>query len=203
MYTALRATSQTIAQFIEARFQADPLLSAFFSGGGMVISLNNPHEMTEKPSEGLSVWLYRIIRDDLRLNDPPVRLSATELQPPPLPLRLHYLMTPVTNPTTGNPDTEQLILGKVMQLLHGATVLRGADLKAEFSGTEVELHIRLEPLGLDEITRIWEALEGSYQLSVSYEVSIVDIMPDREPERLTPVEVVMPEYGLIVSPGST
>ena len=203
MYTALRATSQTIAQFIEARFQADPLLSAFFSGGGMVVSLNNPHEMTEKPSEGLSVWLYRIIRDDLRLNDPPVRLSATELQPPPLPLRLHYLMTPVTNPATGNPDTEQLILGKVMQLLHGAAMLRGADLKAEFSGTEVELHIRLEPLGLDEITRIWEALEGSYQLSVSYEVSIVDIMPDREPERLTPVEVVMPEYGLIVSPGST
>ena len=203
MYTALRATSQTIAQFIEARFQADPLLSAFFSGGGMVVSLNNPHEMTEKPSEGLSVWLYRIIRDDQRLNDPPVRLSATELQPPPLPLRLHYLMTPVTNSATGNPDTEQLILGKVMQLLHGAAVLRGADLKAEFSGTEVELHIRLEPLGLDEITRIWEALEGSYQLSVSYEVSIVDIMVDREPERLTPVEVVMPEYGLIVSPGST
>jgi hypothetical protein len=112
-------------------------------------------------------------------------------------------MTPVTNPATGNPDTEQLILGKVMQLLHGAAMLRGADLKAEFSGTEVELHIRLEPLGLDEITRIWEALEGSYQLSVSYEVSIVDIMPDREPERLTPVEVVMPEYGLIVSPCST
>jgi hypothetical protein len=203
MYTALRATSQTIAQFIEARFQADPLLSAFFSGGGMVVSLNNPHEMTEKPSEGLSVWLYRIIRDDQRLNDPPVRLSATELQQPPLPLRLHYLMTPVTSPRTGNPETEQLILGKVMQLLHGAAVLRGADLKAEFSGTEVELHIRLEPLGLDEITRIWEALEGSYQLSVSYEVSIVDIMADREPERLTPVEVVMPEYGLIVSPGST
>lgn len=203
MYTALRATSQTIAQFLEARFQADPLLSAFFSGGGMVVSLNNPHEMTEKPAEGLSVWLYRIIRDDQRLNDPPVRLSATELQPPPLPLRLHYLMTPVTNPGTGSPETEQLILGKVMQLLHGSAVLRGADLKAEFSGTEVELHIRLEPLGLDEITRIWEALEGSYQLSVSYEVSIVDIMPDREPERLTPVEVVMPEYGLIVSLGST
>ncbi|HEX7227050.1 MAG TPA: hypothetical protein VF353_04680, partial [Candidatus Binatia bacterium] len=70
MYTALRATSQTIAQVLETRFQADPLLSAFFSGGGMVVSLNNPHEMTEKPSEGLSVWLYRIIRDDLRLNDP-------------------------------------------------------------------------------------------------------------------------------------
>jgi hypothetical protein len=203
MYTALRATSQTIAQFLEARLQADPLLSAFFSGGGMVVSLNNPHEMSEKPADGLSVWLYRIIRDDQRLNDPPVRLSASEFQPPPLPLRLHYLITPVTHPGSDTPETEQLILGKVMQLLHRSALLRGADLKAEFSGSEVELHVRLEPLGLDEITRIWEALKGSYQLSVSYEVSIVDIMPDREPERLTPVEIVMPEYGVIVSPAST
>lgn len=203
MYTALRATSQTIEQFIDARFQADPLLSAFFSGGGMVVSLNNPHEMSEKPVEGLSVWLYRIIRDDQRLNDPPLRISATELQPPPLPLRLHYLITPVTNPRTGNPETEQLILGKVLQLFHSFAVLRGADLRGEFSGTEVELHIRLEPLGLDEITRVWEALEGSYQLSISYEVSVVNITPEREAEHVKPVEIVMPEYGLIVSSGTS
>ena len=41
--------------------------------------------MAEKPAEGISVWLYRVIRDDQRLNDPSVRLSATELQLPPLP----------------------------------------------------------------------------------------------------------------------
>ena len=133
MYTALRATSRTLAKFLETKFQADPLLSGFF-GGGMVVSLNTPQEMTEKPAEGLSVWLYRIIRDDQRLNDPPIRISATELQPPPLPLRLHYLMTPVTNEQTGDPETEQLILGKVLQLFHSHPVLRGADLQAEFSG---------------------------------------------------------------------
>ena len=41
----------------------------------------------------------------------------------------------------------------------------------------MELKVRLEPLTLEEITRVWEALEGSYQLSVSYEVSVVNIMP--------------------------
>ena len=76
MYTALRATSQTISKFLEARFQADPLLSTLFSGGGMVVTLNTPREMSEKPAEGLSIWLYRVIRDDQRLNDPPVRLSS-------------------------------------------------------------------------------------------------------------------------------
>ena len=85
MYTALRATSRTLAKFLETKFQADPLLSGFF-GGGMVVSLATPQEMNEKPAEGLSVWLYRIIRDEQRLNDPPVRISPTELRPPPLPV---------------------------------------------------------------------------------------------------------------------
>jgi hypothetical protein len=198
MYTALRASSRTVAKFIEARFQADPLLSGFF-GGGMVVSLATPQEMNEKPAEGLSVWLYRIIRDDQRLNDPPVRISPTELRPPPLPVRLHYLMTPVTNEQTGDPETEQLILGKVLQLFHSHPVLAGADLQAEFAGTQVELRVRLEPLMLEEITRVWEALDGSYQLSVSYEVSVVNIMPELEPEPVSPVTISMPEYGLIVS----
>lgn len=198
MYTALRASSRTVAKFLEARFQADPLLSGFF-GGGMVVSLATPQEMNEKPAEGLSVWLYRIIRDDQRLNDPPVRISPTELRAPPLPVRLHYLMTPVTNEQTGDPETEQLILGKVLQLFHSHPVLAGADLQAEFAGTEVELRVRLEPLMLEEITRVWEALDGSYQLSVSYEVSVVNIMPELEPEQVSPVTISLPEHGLIVS----
>jgi hypothetical protein len=198
MYTALRATSQTIRTFLEARLQADPLLSSFFGGGGMLVTLNTPQEMSEKPAEGLSVWLYRVMRDENRLNDPPVRVSPTELKPPPLPLRLHYLVTPVTSERFGDPETEQIILGKVLQVFYSHPILRGVDLQAEFSGTEVELRIRLEPMSLEEITRVWDALEGSYQLSVSYEVSVVNIIPELEPERVSPVEIALPEYGLIV-----
>jgi hypothetical protein len=198
MYTALRATSKTLAKFLEARFLTDPLLASAFSGA-MQVSLITPEEMSNKPQQGLSVWLYRIIRDDQRLNDPPTRISPTELRPPPIPLRLHYLITPVTDPTSGDPETEQIILGKVIQVFYSHPVLRGADLQAEFGGTDVELRVCLESMTLDEITRVWEGLEGSYQLSVSYEVSIVNIHPDLEPEQVTPVQIAMPEYGLIVS----
>jgi hypothetical protein len=200
MYMALRATSRTILHYLETQFKADDLLSSHFNGGGMVVSLNTPQEMTEKPAEGISVWLYRVIRDDQRLNDPPVRLSATELQPPPLPLRLHYLMTPVTNKKTGDPETEQLMLGKVLQSFHSHPVLRGTDFQqTEFEGTEVALKIRLEPMTLEEITRVWEALAESYQLSVSYEVSVVNIDTALQPEQVAPVKEVLPEYGLIVA----
>jgi len=61
------------------------------------------------------------------------------------------------------------------------------------------LKLRLEPLSLDEITKVWDALEDSYQLSVSYEVSLVDIASELEPELVSPVEVTLVEYGLIVS----
>jgi hypothetical protein len=199
MYTALRATTQTLTKFLEAKFQADALLSGFFSAGGMVVTANTPQEMTQKPAEGLSVWLYRVIRDDQRLNDPPERISPNLLLPPPLPIRLHYLITPVTNRKLGDPETEQLILGKALQAFHSHAVLRGTDLRAEFVGTAVELKVRLEPMSLEEITRVWEALEGSYQLSVSYEVTLVNIASELEPESITPVDVALPEYGLIVS----
>ncbi len=164
----------------------------------MVVSLSTPNEMTQKPAEGLSVWLYRIMRDEQRLNDPPVRLSPTELLPPPLPLRLHYLMTPVTSDRFGDPETEQIMIGKVLQIFHSHPILRGSDLEAEFSGTEVELRLRLEPMALEEITRVWDALNGSYQLSVSYEVSVVNVNTELEPERVAPVSIALPEYGSIV-----
>jgi len=200
MYTALHATSLTLRGFLEGRFQADSVLGPSFTAGGFVVSLSTPEEMTKIPAQGLSVWLYRVIRDDQRLNDPPVRISPTQLRPVPLPLRLHYLMTPITNRTTGDPGTEQLIMGKVLQAFYSHPVLRGAVLKGDFEDTEVELKVRLESMSLEEITRVWEALEGSYQLSVSYEVSIVNIDPDLEPERITPVQIAMPEYGVIVGP---
>lgn len=202
MYSALHATSLTLKRFLEDRFQADSVLGPSFTAGGLVVSLATPEEMTEIPAQGLSVWLYRVIRDEQRLNDPPVRISPTQLRPAPLPLRLHYLITPITSQTTGDPGTEQLILGKVLQTFYSHPVLRGADLEGDFEDTEVEFKVRLESLNLEEITRVWEALEGSYQLSVSYEVSVVNIDPDLEPERITPVQIAMPEYGVIVGPES-
>jgi hypothetical protein len=115
-----------------------------------------------------------------------------------LPVRLHYLVTPITNRANeGDPDTEQYALGKVMQLLYSKARFRGADLRGQFAGTDVEFFIRLETLSLDEITRVWEGLNGEYQLSISYEVSFVDIDAALEPESLTPVLVSLPEIGIV------
>jgi hypothetical protein len=55
-------------------------------------------------------------------------------------------------------------------------------------------------LPLDEISLVWDALEGPYQLSVSYEVTLVDIDSAREPDTRAPVLTVLAEAGPVVSP---
>jgi regulator of sigma D len=58
--------------------------------------------------------------------------------------------------------------------------------------------VRLETLGLDEMSRVWEALEGSYQLAVSYEVAVVNIDSALEPDSVVAVQEVLADVGQIV-----
>jgi hypothetical protein len=198
MYSALFMTSEVLRRYLLAQLQAIPVLG--FSAA-RVVSLNTPRELREEQkAEGLSLWLYRIVRDDMRLNIPPRHPQPDQVQPPPLPLRLHYLMTPVTFSNTGGaPDIEQRIMGRVLQALHSRPILRGLDLAGtDFEGQQMELHVRLETLALDEMSRVWDALEGSYQLSVSYEVSVVNVDSAVAPLVVAPVQVALPEPGTLV-----
>lgn len=197
MYTAISATSETLREYLEQQLAA---VISFFTDGSMEVLLNNPQEMTELGRHGVSLWLYRVVRDGERLNAPRARVSRTEVRREPLPVRLHYLVTPIVgidNPAS--PLTEQTVLGRVLQALHDHPTLRGADLQGDLAGSEVELVVRLESMNLEEITRVWEAVDRSYQLSVSYEVSVVYIESQRAPDAVSPVEVSMPEFGVITS----
>jgi uncharacterized protein DUF4255 len=203
MFTSLFSTSQALSSYLKAQLESVPAPGLGFGGGGSrIVSINSPHELREEVKlEGLSVWLYRIERDEMRLNLPDQRLSATLLKRPPLPLKLHYLMTPVTfkSASGGAPDVEQKILGRVLQALHTKPILQGGDLAdTDLEGSDAELHVRLEALALDEMSRVWEALEGSFQLAVSYEVTVINVDADLEPSRIVPVSIALPEIALMV-----
>jgi hypothetical protein len=200
MYTVLAATSETLRQMLITAMATDigpSGLASFFASAS--VSLETPQEMQLASRQGLSVWLYRVARDEQRLNDPPeVRTlpsGEVDVLPTPLPLRLHYLLTPIT---TSSPDTEQRILGRALQLFHTFPIVPAAFLQAELAGTQAELHVHLEALGLEEITRVWEALEGSYQLSVSYEVTLSRISVSSDPLRMSLVESVHPGHSLVL-----
>lgn len=164
-------------------------------GGGMTVSLKTPQEMMEADEEGVSVWLYRLERDADRLNLPRERPTPDSVRRHPLPLRLHYLVTPITKADTdAGPETEQALLGKVLQVFNDQPVLGPAELQDDFRGTDRQIALRLEALDQDQISRIWDALDGSYQLSVSYEASLVTIDSALAPDSVAPVTVAVPEY---------
>jgi hypothetical protein len=85
----------------------------------------------------------------------------------------------------------------VLQSLYGHPLFRGTDLASDFSGTDTELRVRLEPMSVEDSTRIWNALEQPYQLSISYEVTLVKIDSEIFESR-TPVGEVIPDYAVIV-----
>lgn len=207
-YRAINATTLTLVDLLTARFVADPLLRPFFDinlGGSLVVSARTPQEMSDNDESGLSIWLYHITRDPELLNMPPRRVGPDTWEQRPLPLRLHYLMTPVVNGgenSSNDPGLEQFIIGKVLQTLHDTPTLQGSLLRGDLVGSGASLAVRLEPLGLEEITRVWDALESSYQLCVSYEVSLVLLASDKEAERIAPVTVVEPEHGVITEVGA-
>jgi hypothetical protein len=203
MYTAIYSASTALSNYLRTQLEALPAPGLGFGGGGpRVVVLNSPHELREEvKKEGLSVWLYRIERDEMRLNVPDERLPGNLLRPPPLPLRVHFLMTPVTftGASGAAPDVEQKILGRVMQALHTRAILQGTDLdNTDLEGSDAQFHVHLEALALDELSRVWEALEGSFTLAVSYEVTVVNVDAALEPRRMSPVKIALPEVSVIV-----
>ena len=198
MYSALRSTTTTLTGLLRDQLSSHPQLGFLFSGT-LEVSAATPEELKNNTEQGVSVWLYRIERDEQTLNYPPRRVGAESIEHHSLPLRLHYLITPVFDNTPGNESTtEQEVLGVVLQTFNDTPLIKGSLLKDDFVDSDIQLAVRLESLDLEAITRIWDALEGSYQLSVSYEVSIINIESAMQPQSIAPVHSVNPEHGLIV-----
>ncbi len=202
MSTVLKATSQTLRKAIADGFSTDPVLGpVFHPNGTLEVQLVAPHD-TSQPNmpAGLSVWLYRIVRDEQQLNALPRRISPAFEQHAPLPLRLHYLVTPVLTVQQSSPELEQVMIGRVLQIFHDKPILEGADLADDLAGTNVSLRLRLESQRLDELAEVWEAIDRAYQLSVSYEVGIVHIDSERPVQAVVPVAQVVTEHGVIATP---
>lgn len=206
MMSAIRDCSLSVQDFLRQSLQDDPQLSPYFDPadpapdaiGTMTVTLDTPQEMEDHDQEGVSVWLYLVQRDEQTLNRPPRRVAFDLVERQPLPLRLHYLITPIIDreTRTESAELEQLVLGKVLQVFHDDPSLSGAALHGALAGSGLEFFVRLEPLSLEEITRVWDALDKPYQLCVSFEVSVIPIASARDPARVVPVGCVVSEIGV-------
>lgn len=123
----------------------------------------------------LLVFLFEAREDPSQRNRPRVREIVPPqdilLRKPPLALLLRYLLIP----WSGDRLTDHRILGRVMQVLYDGAIISGLQLAGSLDGTSEALKITLAPLTLEELTRVWHAVQKPYRLSLTYEVRVVNL----------------------------
>lgn len=189
-FSVIGAISLTMREILNQRItlSTGPL-------NGIAIDLRSPKELQVAGTQAVSVWLYKVSRMAEMWNDPPDRRGLNQIQGAPLPLELHYLVTPMLQ----DPVTRHTVLGRVLQVLNDSPILRGANLQGVLQGTSEQLRVNLEALTLEELSLVWEALHEPYQLSVTYLVQVAKIDSDLEPLRSSPVLERDVDYVQIVA----
>jgi len=191
-YTVIRAVSETLRELLRAHITNDtePQLN------GVGIDLRSPREMREdNETQGISLWLYRIVRNPDLLNRPPARPAADQIARHALPIDLYYLVTPIAAESAD----EQVLMGRVLQTFNDHPILRGSDFQDSLKDAADELRLALETPSVEEQTRIWHSLQESYQLSVAYRVQLVSIEAAHEPVRSSPVLVRQADYRQVLA----
>lgn len=174
-------------------------LRAGLSGLGPPVPGAELHDLTTNPSMAArplaTLFLYDVVEEPATRNRP----KSTELvngnlvtRKQPLGLCLYYLVTA----WGGDRETEQEILGRVMQVLYDDAIVDGPELGGALAGTPVELRVSLSRMQIEDRARIWWAIGKPYRLSVNYEVRVVDLDAERTISD-TPVLTRRERFGLL------
>jgi hypothetical protein len=188
-YTVLAEVGESLVRVLWQEIQLDPQVNALIDNENR-ISLESPADLAGNDSVRLSIYLYRIVEDASTKNRFPVSGNGAQQRKAPLTLDLFYLVTPLV----GLPREQQIVLGKVMQILYDRAILEGTDLVGSLATAREELRVILNPVSLEETTRVWQALEMSYRLSVCYVVRVAIVDSTRE-QFLQPVLQKTGHYG--------
>jgi hypothetical protein len=102
------------------------------------------------------------------------------LRPPPLALNLLYIMSAHGRDDDDPEPFSHRLLGETMRVLHEQPVLDLAEPGLAPAGGAARVRVTLQPLSLEEMTKLWTIFQTPYRLSVVYEATVVLI--DRAPE---------------------
>jgi hypothetical protein len=122
----------------------------------------------------VTVFLYEIGEDPASKNRPGIRVNTPPnitISKPPMALMLRYMFTA----WSGDPKTDQTMLGRVMQVLYDGAIVSGPQLQGSLAGSDQALKVTLAPITLDDRARVWYAIQKPYRLSLTYEVRVVNL----------------------------
>jgi hypothetical protein len=180
-YTVIAEVGEALVRVLWEEIQLDPQVSLLIDNENR-ISLQSPKELAEDNSVRLSIYLYRVVENPFLKNQAMTSIEGRRQRVAPLALDLCYLVTPLV----GTPREQQIVLGKLMQVFFDRALIEGTDLSAGMAEAGEEVRVVLNPVSLEETTRVWQALEMSYRLSVCYIVRVA-LVDSRRGRETTPV----------------
>lgn len=171
----------------------------------------------ETQATQLNIFLHRVTPNAaVRNTDLPTRDSSGRMvRRPRLALNLHYMLTAVS----AEELHAEILLGYAMQLFHETAILPREAIRSALMGgipgnilpddlgvihaselaDQIEL-LKITPrtLSMDDMSKMWTALQASYRTTVAYDVSLVLI------ERNLPVRPALPvlSRGGLVDPAT-
>jgi Pvc16 N-terminal domain len=170
-YSVIAELGDALVSVLFSELNADPQIRGLIDSEDR-ISLESPAQLENNNSVRFSMYLYRILENPYMKNRYPLEGTGAKQRKPPLGLDLFYLLTPLV----GTPREQQIVLGKAMQILYDRPILESQDLPGSLGLSGEEIRLVLNPVSLEELTRVWQALEIPYRLSVCYiaRVCLVD-----------------------------
>jgi hypothetical protein len=130
----------------------------------------------------LNLFLYQILPNAAwRNQNIPSQVAPGETGNPPLALTLHYLLTAFGRDNDTTLPFGHHLLGRAMSILYDHPLLGPDEIRAATAvalpGSDLDkqierVRITLQPMSLEEISKLWTGLVTQYRLSVGYEVSV-------------------------------
>ncbi len=145
-------------------------------------------------SNQLNLFLYQVLRSAAWTNQNIPRQSQPGESPAPLlPLNLWYLVTAFGRDDDATEPFGHQLLGRAMSVLNDYPILSPDDIRSATSvalpradlDQQIErVRITLQPLSVEDISKLWTGFATQYRLSAAYEISLVLIdstLPSKTP----------------------
>jgi hypothetical protein len=164
-FRAIAAVSSSIRNLLDAEMETQAS-----------VSIAAPDvDITGITGKRINLFLYKVDENSsLKNMDLPGRGHPGAYGRPPLSLDLHYMVTAYGGDSEQELETQEL-LGDAMRVLHSHSVILGGNLDTAISNEVEHIKLYLEPLSLEELTKVWSATTKPMRLSVSYLVTVVQI----------------------------
>jgi hypothetical protein len=169
------------------------------------VTVSTPPTEDLQPPEPtrVNLFLYRVTENAALKNQMiPGQGHPSEFGHPPLSLVLHYLITAygaTDDNGQANETRAHFLLGSAMRVLHDHPLITDKLVTVQPPGGEVILHqslrgafeqvkLCLDPVSLEDLSKVWTALTKPYRLSAAYSVSVVQIESRRQRRLAAPVK---------------